>query len=186
MIRKIKKFLIGLGIAIVAFFGLTDGPVKDAVVGGFSNVRGVVNLQSDPILSAIVTLSSSSYATLHTTSVTLLAAPGSGRVNELVAVTVARDFSSESWNRNLAQAPTIGFASNVTLGPAITASLSNGLFTGGAVWTQVSPSYVTVYPADHIATSSAIILRRVGSATPTIDGDTSFKFFIFYKTLTLP
>ena len=45
MIRKIKKFLIGLGIAIVAFFGLTDGPVKDAVLGGFSNVRGISNLQ---------------------------------------------------------------------------------------------------------------------------------------------
>src|SRR3990167_1353431 len=184
--KRCKKRVAFIITLIVIAFGTTENPVKDTVLGGLNAVRGFATLPADDVQTAIVTVSSASFATLHTTAVELVPAPGDGRVNQVIAVTAYRNFASESWNRQSAQRPSIGFQGINTLGAAITASLSNALFTGGEVWTQTSPSYITVYPADHIASSSAVILRRVGSATPTIDGDTSFKFFVYYRIVNLP
>lgn len=47
MIKKLRKILAGIAIAVLAFFGLTqNGPVKDAVIGGFSTMRGFATLPS--------------------------------------------------------------------------------------------------------------------------------------------
>ena len=134
-----------------------------------------------------VTLASSSFGELATTSLQLLAAPsgGAGYVNQIVSVTGFRVFSSESWNNQNANAPSINYSyQNIP----ITASLSKGFFSGNASGSTASPSYAVVNPAVayRAASNSAVVLRRVGAVEPTIDGDTYFKFDILYRIIQLP
>jgi len=136
-----------------------------------------------------VTLASASFGELATTSLELLARPAVGYVNQLVSATGYRVFSSESWTGSGASgAPTIGYAASTSKGFAITASLSKGFFSGGLNTTVASPSYVVVNPAIaySAASNSAVVLRRaITTAEPAIDGDTYFKFDIFYRILYL-
>src|SRR3990167_8013469 len=105
-LKKIVAFIITL---VVVVFGTTENPVKNEVIAGFSTMRGFATLQSDDVLTNIVTVSSTSFADLATTSIELLPAPGDGRINQIIAVTGYRSFSSESWNNQGAQKPTIAF-----------------------------------------------------------------------------
>lgn len=134
-----------------------------------------------------VTLASSSFAELATTSLQLLAAPsgGPGYVNQIVNITGARVFSSESWNNMSINAPSVNYSyQNVP----ITASLSKGFFSGSVSGSAASPSFEVTNPAIsyRAVSNSAVVLRRVGIVEPVIDGDTYFKFNILYRIIQLP
>ena len=186
---KSKKILfILVPLAFIAGYLSVVLVAGDRTAGGglLTPGRGGLLTSSEAVQTKEVTVSSASFAELATTSFNLLPAPASGKAYQIVSVSVTRQFSSESWDRKNISAPTIGFKGSTHKGAAITASVSQGVFTGGALWSVASPSVVTLYPVSHVATSSAVVLRRDGATEPVIDGDTSFKFFILYRLIDSP
>lgn len=182
-----KKLIIAI-VAILSLFGSIDNPVRDTVVGGFTSMRGFATLQVDEVNTAIVEVSSVSFSTIATTPVTLIADPGTGRIIHLISVTGYRKFSSESWafgvNKSIDNAPDIRYGE--TGGLEVIASFSKGFIDGGVgpTGTTASPSYETRYGIDGRASaSSALVLTA--SSSHTIDGDTSFVFYLLYRILDL-
>lgn len=170
--------------------GQSSQPVGEGPLGAIQYQTGRVTydtLATNVLQEAIVTLSSASFAELATTSLELIPVPpgGPGFINQVVDIIGFRVFSSESWN-NKDNKPTVGYSGGKKI--AITASLSNGLFSGGAADAAASPSYVVTNPAITYSavSNSAVVLRRSGAAEPTIDGDTYFVFRILYRILSIP
>lgn len=137
----------------------------------------VIGLQSRTI-----TVASASFATIDTTPIELIPDPGAGFVVVPISVTGYRVFASESWATKPADEYEIRFGDADGVSPF--ASISRGFFDGSDTSTTASPSYVSYFANDHIASpSEALVLTASTSAT--IDGDSYFVFDIIWRILGL-
>src|SRR3990167_2588494 len=168
-----KKLIVGILIAIAAFFG--GNQAGDFIAGG--------QIGASPIEHRIGTVSSASFDDLASTSFTLVDDPGDSCAIEVVSVTGKRNFSGAVWDMNRTNDFGIGVGYNDDVD--IVASFSRGFVSGNYTSSTASPQYEVKFPANHVASpSEAILLKRNSQLTaPFTTGDTSFKVDLAYRKI---